>query len=139
MDIFQVTPSQTRLLHEDSLIATKTQFGGGYAQVTYKGLVRIWEVMFDDSIGAKGLCDIMSWLDRRNPFLWRQPSPHDTDGPVQTRWSVKAHTSTKGVPTMASYDFFIELEGPKFVEMAEQKYGRRDTGFPRVNKEAADI
>jgi phage-related protein len=123
-------PSQARLLREDSLIQPKVQFGNGYAQVIYNGLIRVWDVVFDDSAGTENLRDVISWLDARNPFLWVQPAPYDIEGVWPTRWSLKMHSETNGMPTIASYDFCLELKGPTFVDLARQKYGARDTGFP---------
>lgn len=129
MDTFRPTPFQAKLLREDSLIDSKVPFGDGYAQVTYKGLIRIWEVVFDDSGGAGSLRDVINWLDARNPFLWVQPAPYEAEGPFPTRWSVKLRSETNGIPKIASYDFCVELKGPKFVDIARQKYEARDTGM----------
>jgi len=130
LELFPWQPEYVRQLDERGWIGSRVQFGDGYAQVSYRGLIRIWDVRFQDPFNAD-LREIQSWMARRSEFLWKQPGPCEADGAHPTRWTSRLYSETNGVPTIISYEFVVSLGGPKFVELASQRYGPRDTGMVR--------
>jgi phage-related protein len=130
VEIFSWKPDEASVVSERGLIESSVPFGDGYRQVIYKGIARSWKVIFRTQNDHE-LRAINDLGRSAKPFLWVQPSPHDSDGEHVTRGNLLHSSETNGRMTQLEFAFHVEVVGVEFAEEARQKYGARDTGRNR--------
>lgn len=125
-----VHPTEAELISEAGSMQSCVQFGGGYRQISYKGLLRTWRVVFQHRLEHE-MREIRAFVDSNTPFLWKQPSPHDSEGHHPTCVKKSRSSEVNGELVHLEYIFEVELLGHSFAQQASLKYGARDTGRVR--------
>lgn len=122
-----VHPTEAELISEGGSMESCVEFGGGYRQISYNGLLRTWRVIFRHRLEDE-MREIRAFVDSNTPFLWKQPSPHDSDGQHRTCVKKSRHNEVNGKLVQLEYIFEVKLLGHSFAQQASLKYGARDTG-----------
>jgi phage-related protein len=125
-----VHPNEAQLISEEGSMESCVEFGGGYRQISYNGLLRRWRIVFGHRLDAE-LRDIQMFLRANASFLWVQPSPHDSDGQHRARVKRSSSYEVDGQMRQLEYIFEVEVLGHSFAQEASSKYGARDTGVAR--------
>lgn len=127
METFPWRSDEAFVISENGLKDSFVQYGGGYAQVSYKGIARSWKVNFKDRYEHE-LRAINSFLTSGKPFLWTQASPHDSEGAHITRCGASRSSEINGRMAELEFTFNVDVVGFRFAEEARKKFGARDTG-----------